>query len=89
MKDASTAFHVYAIDWDAAAIRYIVDGTTYAVFRNTGQGSEEWPFDRAFHLILNVAVGGNWGGKYGVNVNNFPASMLVDYVRVYQKKNPT
>ncbi len=86
MNDVYTAFHVYAIDWDAKAIRYAIDGNTYAVFRNTGQGFEEWPFDQAFHLLLNVAVGGNWGGKYGVDGKSLPATMLVDWVRVYQKK---
>lgn len=85
LDDVATSFHVYAIDWDTKSIRYSIDGNTYAVFRNTGQGFQEWPFDQAFHLILNVAVGGNWGGKYGVDDTNFPAAMLVDYVRVYQQ----
>jgi beta-glucanase (GH16 family) len=84
ITDPYTAFHIYAIDWDARQIRFLIDGTGYATFRNSGQGFEEWPFDQRFHLLLNIAVGGNWGGKYGVDDKNFPATMLVDYVRVYQ-----
>jgi len=44
-----------------------------------------WHFDKRFHLLLNVAVGGNWGGKMGVDDSVFPQQMLVDYVRVYKK----
>jgi beta-glucanase (GH16 family) len=84
MDNQYKTFHVYAVDWDAGHIRFSIDGNTYAIFRNTGQGFEEWPFDQAFHCILNLAVGGNWGGKYGVDDKNFPATLLVDYVRVYQ-----
>jgi beta-glucanase (GH16 family) len=84
IDDAYTGFHIYAIDWDARQIRFSIDGNSYATFRNSGQGFEEWPFDQRFHLLFNIAVGGNWGGKYGVDDKNFPATMLVDYVRVYQ-----
>ena len=84
MDDEYKVFHIYAVDWDAGHIRFSIDGNVYAVFRNTSQGFEEWPFDQAFHCILNLAVGGNWGGKYGVDDKNFPATLLVDYVRVYQ-----
>jgi len=47
-------------------------------------GKDEWPFDERFHLLLNIAVGGNWGGVQGVDESIFPQSMVVDYVRVYQ-----
>jgi beta-glucanase (GH16 family) len=45
----------------------------------------EWPFDQPFFLILNLAVGGNWGGRYGVDESVFPAELQVDYVRVFKK----
>ncbi len=44
---------------------------------------EQWPFDKPFHLILNMAVGGDWGGQKGVDDSIFPQKMEVDYVRVY------
>jgi len=51
---------------------------------NKGNGYKSWPFDKRFHLLLNVAVGGNWGGQKGIDETIFPRSMVVDYVRVYQ-----
>jgi beta-glucanase (GH16 family) len=42
-------------------------------------------FDQPFHLLLNVAVGGNWGGAKGIDESVFPATMKIDYVRIFQK----
>ena len=83
----SSAFHTYAIDWDSQKIDFYVDELLYHTFRNNGEGSAAWPFDERFHLLLNVAVGGNWGGKMGVDDRIFPQRMEVEYVRVYQKKD--
>jgi beta-glucanase (GH16 family) len=83
-KDLSTAFHVYAIEWEADKIIFMMDGKEYHRFNNNKQGSAAWPFDKQFHLLLNVAVGGNWGGKFGVDDNIFSQRMEIDYVRVYQ-----
>jgi len=77
-------FHTYSIEWSAAKIDFFLDDTLYLTFKNTGKGSEEWPFDQKFHLLLNLAVGGNWGGAKGLDESVFPKSMVVDYVRVYQ-----
>ena len=44
-----------------------------------------WPFDQEFYLIMNVAVGGSWGGTWGIDESVFPTCMEVDYVRYYQK----
>lgn len=81
-----TEFHVYAIDWKEDRIDFYLDGDLYFTFENTGGGSKEWPFDQPFHLILNLAVGGNWGGKYGVDPAIWPQQLVVDYVRVYDQK---
>ena len=83
-KDISSAFHVYAIEWNADSIAFFVDNEKYHVFANDKSGVAGWPFDQDFHLLLNVAVGGDWGGKFGVNDAIFPQQMQVDYVRVYQ-----
>lgn len=80
----STDFHEYSIEWDADKIDFLFDGRKYQTFPNKREGAGAWPFDRDFHLILNVAVGGNWGGKMGVDTSIWPQKMLVDYVRVYQ-----
>ncbi len=82
--DLSRKFHEYSIEWDAEKIDFLFDGRRYQSFKNTHEGIGAWPFDRDFHLLLNVAVGGNWGGKMGVDTAVWPQKMLVDYVRVYQ-----
>ena len=77
-------FHTYAIDWSPERINFLVDEEVYHTFENEGSGFEAWPFDQAFHLLMNVAVGGNWGGAKGVDESIWPQRMEVDYVRVYQ-----
>ena len=57
-KDLSTAFHVYAIEWTAEEIAFFVDDEKYHVFKNDHKTSAEWPFDKEFHLLMNIAVGG-------------------------------
>ena len=81
-----TGFHTYTLEWQETSCKIYVDGTLYFVFANEGTGYKEWPFDKRFHLLLNVAVGGNWGGQKGIDDSIFPRAMVVDYVRVYQKK---
>jgi beta-glucanase (GH16 family) len=83
-QDLSRKFHVYAIEWREEGIDFFFDKENFYHFSNTGKGSEEWPFNIDFHLILNIAVGGNWGGKFGVDDSIFPQKMEIDYVRVYQ-----
>lgn len=86
INDCYTNFHNYQLEWEANEYRIYVDDKLYFTFKNEGSGYKEWPFDKRFHLLLNVAVGGNWGGQKGVDDSIFPRAMVVDYVRVYQKK---
>lgn len=81
---AVDGFHLYRVDWTPYAVRGFVDDVQYFEFTNENSGFTTWPFNKRFHLILNVAVGGNWGGAQGIDVNAFPASMVVDYVKVYR-----
>lgn len=78
-------FHTYGLEWEPEEYRIYLDGKPYFTFRNEHTGPETWPFDKRFHLILNLAVGGNWGGKMGIEDNIFPAVYEIDYVRVWQK----
>ncbi len=84
-------FHLYEIEWEPGVIRTYVDDILIATFEfdpedNAGvENYEAWPFDKDFHLILNIAVGGAWGGANGVDPSIWPQEMVVDYVRVYQK----
>ena len=61
------AYHIYAIEWFEDRIEFFVDEQKYLSFKNTGKGAGDWPFDQNFHIILNIAVGGGWGGKKGVD----------------------
>ncbi len=83
----ASEFHTYAVDWKKDQMDFYIDGKHYFSFKNTGKGYQEWPFDQPFYLILNLAVGGNWGGKEGVDPAIWPQRMEVDYVRVYNQ-NP-
>jgi beta-glucanase (GH16 family) len=76
-------FHVYELQWDSKEIRIYVDKILYFTFKNDGSGYKAWPFDKRFHLLLNIAVGGSWGGQQGIDDSIFPRQMVVDYVRVY------
>jgi beta-glucanase (GH16 family) len=88
VSNFATEFHTYAVDWKEGQMDFYIDGQHYFTFKNSGNGYQEWPFDQPFYLILNLAVGGNWGGKEGVDPDIWPQRMEVDYVRVY-KQNPT
>lgn len=85
LPDAERAYHVYAIEWTPERIQFYLDGTPQHAFANSGRGPEEWPFDQAFHLVLNLAVGGTWGGAQGIDAAIWPQRMEVDWVRVYQR----
>lgn len=85
-EGAEEGFHVYAMEWTPAYIKTYVDGELLLFFGNEGLGDSKWPFDKPFHLILNLAWGGDWGGHKGVDESALPATMKVDYVRVYQKQ---
>ena len=85
--DACTNFHRYQLTWTPDRITVGVDDRAHFSFHNDGTGERSrWPFDRPQHLLLNIAVGGNWGGQRGIDADALPASMEVDYVRVYQRR---
>lgn len=79
------AFHTIRIDWEPGYIKWYFDETLFFTYNNLWSGSMQWPFDQDFYVILNFAIGGNWGGAQGVDDSIFPQEFLIDYVRVYQK----
>lgn len=79
-------FHVYAVEWEANAIRFYVDDVLYETRTPADvPAGSKWVFDHPFFVLLNVAVGGNWPGSPDATTV-FPQKMLVDYVRVYSRK---
>lgn len=85
-KTSYTEFHTYTLEWETSEYRVYLDDLLYFTFKNEGTGPNEWPFDKRFHLLLNLAIGGNWGGMKGIDNTLFPHVFEIDYVRVYKKK---
>ncbi|MBA3850565.1 MAG: glycoside hydrolase [Opitutus sp.] len=85
VPDATTAFHTYVLEWEPGEIRMFLDDALYFTAKDDGRGWESWPFTRPFYLILNLAVGGDWGGEKGVDEAIWPRRLEVDFVRVYQR----
>jgi beta-glucanase (GH16 family) len=84
---AAEEFHVYALEWDQDVMKVSVDDSLFFAYENEGLGESKWPFDKPFSLIMNIAVGGAWGIKQGIDTTAFPQTMEIDYVRVFQEVN--
>jgi beta-glucanase (GH16 family) len=79
-------FHIFAVEWSPGAVLFYVDKDLYVSHtRSDLRPGWKWVFDKPFFLILNLAVGGDWPGNPDASTV-FPNDMLVDYVRVYQRK---
>lgn len=88
VPNASDDFHIYAMDWTKEKITFYVDDKKYFEFKNSGDFTwEQWPFNKPQHLLLNIAVGGNWGGLQGIDTSVYPQQMLIDYVRYYKMES--
>lgn len=82
-------FHTYGLLWTDQYLRFYIDdpeNVQLNFLRPSVSSIENWPFSKHFYFLLNIAVGGNWGGLEGVDDSIFPAVMEVDYIRVYQVK---
>ncbi len=84
VANVSNEFHLYRIDWTPYAVKGFIDNEQMFEFINEGKGSPVWPFDKKFHLLLNIAFGGNWGAAQGIDASVLPQTMEIDYVRVYK-----
>lgn len=81
-------YHVYAIEWTPEKIDFYCDSTKYFTFENDLKGDDNtWPFDKPHFLILNLAIGGSWGGEKGIDDSHFPHKYYIDYIRYYSLKN--
>jgi beta-glucanase (GH16 family) len=85
MNDVFSNFHNYTIEWNEQSIKWYVDDTQFFTYYNDNQNnSETWPFNQDFHLLINLAIGGNWAGQQGIDDSIFPVNLEIDYVRVYE-----
>jgi beta-glucanase (GH16 family) len=76
-------FHLYAVEWEPERIEFFIDGRSVYTFAPEERTEEVWPFDQPFYLILNLAVGGNFGGPE-IDDTIFPQEFVIDYIRVFQ-----
>lgn len=76
--------HVWGLDWKRDRMDFYQDGKKVFTYANEKSGEAAWPYDRPAYLLLNLAIGGSWGGQKGVDDSIFPAKFKVDYVRIYQ-----
>ncbi len=78
-------YHVFSVEWEENVIRFYLDDSLYATRTPADLAPHPWPFDQKFHMLLNLAIGGNWPGPPD-ETTTFPKYMFVDYVRVYERK---
>jgi beta-glucanase (GH16 family) len=79
----ATGFHTYGVSWSPNSITWLLDGTPYATVTSADLApGQTWVFNQPFHLVLDLAVGGTWAGAPNASTD-FPATLLVDWVRVY------
>lgn len=93
VTDFSEEFHVYEVVWTPESMNFKIDGESFYIYNPSTKDADTWPFNDDFFIILNVAMGGNWGSdaeyetsglKNGIDPNIDHARMVVDYVRVYK-----
>jgi beta-glucanase (GH16 family) len=77
-------FHIYAVDWHADSLNFYFDNTNYYTCVSKKEGIGEWPFTEPQYLLINLAIGGAWGGTNGINDAIFPVEYQIDYVRIYE-----
>lgn len=84
LEGVEDRFAVYAVEWTEEKMDFFVDDQLYFTYRRGDRPVDPWPFDKPHYLILNTAIGGAWGGVYGIDDSIFPCDFVIDYVRVYQ-----
>ena len=85
VENMNSEFHTYAIEWYPDAIHGYLDGEKYYTY-DKNKDELEWPFHQAQNIIVNLAVGGGWGGAQGIDESWKNHQFILDYVRVYQLK---
>mmetsp|Transcript_27826 Transcript_27826/g.56166 ORF Transcript_27826/g.56166 Transcript_27826/m.56166 type:complete len:216 (+) Transcript_27826:161-808(+) len=88
LSKSKSEWHIFEMDWQENKIRMAIDKQVYLQYdKDPGMTWKEWPFDQEFHILMNVAVGGNWGGQQGVDSTAFEGDgqfMEIDWVRLYR-----
>jgi beta-glucanase (GH16 family) len=85
VKNMNNQFHTYAVEWTPDGIEAFVDDQHYFTYDDT-RTEQSWPFDKPQNIILNLAMGGGWGGAQGMDERISSQKMTIDYVRVYERQ---
>ncbi len=86
LPTVTQSFHTYSLEWSPNYLRFLVDDSPFFFVYNDYNGNQaKWPFDSPHYMILNLAIGGDWGGVQGIASSAFPMRMLVDHVRVSKR----
>ena len=83
ISNIEEGFHLYAIDWTMDKIVFLIDDKEVYTFQPAPKNENTWPFNQPFYIIVNAAVGGNFGG-HEIDDTIFPQKFEIDYIRVYQ-----
>lgn len=88
LETFASKYHIYGVNWTAEKLEFYIDSpdNVFYTYNPEIKNNETWPFNKPFFFILNLAIGGHWGGKEGIDDTIFPISMYIDHVRVYQKQ---
>ena len=85
VKDMVGSFHTFTMEWSPNGMTGLIDGVASYVYDKTANDLE-WPFYQAHNLIINLAMGGNWGGAQGIDPDLTSQKLIIDYVRVFEKR---
>merc|ERR1712048_962468 len=85
-------WHTYQTEWTPELVKFALDGNVYQTYAKTSDDPMQWPFNKPFYVIMNMAVGGDWGGQKGIDKDAFRGdgqTMEIDWVSIEQKEWPT
>jgi beta-glucanase (GH16 family) len=84
LTSPETQFYTYGMEWFPDSVVFTVDNQKVFTFKKESDDYRKWPFNEHFYLILNLAIGGDWGGAQGIDDNIFPQKFFIDFVKFYK-----
>lgn len=86
VADCFSAYHIYGVTWTPEKVEFYIDDPSkpYYTYDPKDKNAKTWPFDKPMFVIINLAIGGGWGGMHGVDNTIFPQKYYIDWVRVYR-----
>lgn len=84
VNNLANEFQVYSVERTAERIDFYVNDILHYSYLKEDDSAKSWPFDQPMYLIINLAIGGGWGGRKGIDNAIFPQQFVIDYVRIYE-----